>query len=397
MNTKTLIVSTTSCVALLAGCAHQTAHDDMWTIKPTLVAQPPVMNPQAWYDLGRYYQGQERHALAASALENAVAADGTFAEARNRLGVSYALLGRYEEAIRQLEAAIQAAPEAAHIYSNLGYAHFLKGNPAEAASALQRAIALDPANRRAEHNLGLAYAQLGETAKARSAFAQAAAPQPELATAPATVPEESRSQVVQVAPNVYELRPKSSSTAAVMLPDRSPAPHARVEVSNGNGVNRMATKMATAPATAPEERRSQVVQVAPSVYELRPKSASTAAVVPPDRSPAPRGRVEVSNGNGVTGMARRVGSYLKGSGFAATRLTNQQGFGVAATRVEYRKGYEAEARQVAAAMPRSVGVMPNIKLRRDIGVRLVLGKDMTASLGIFEQKSAPSRLARNAQ
>lgn len=332
MKMKTLIVSSASCVSLLAGCAQQTTHNDTWLIKPTVVAEPRRENPQAWYDLGRYYQGQERHALAVPALENAVAADGTFVEARNRLGVSYALLGRHADAIRQLEAAVQAAPEAAHIYSNLGYAHYLKGDYSEAAAALQRAVALDPANRRAQHNLGIVYAQLGETTKARHAYAKAATPQ-------------------------------------------QPA--------------------AAIPAAAPEASHSRIVQVAPSIYELRPRPVSTAAVMPADRPSAPRARVEVSNGNGVTGMARRVGTYLKDSGFAATRLTNQQGFGVAATRVEYRYGYEAEARQVAAAMPRSVDIAPSTTLRRDIGVRLVLGKDMTGSLAAFEQKTGTARIARN--
>lgn len=333
MKMKTLIVSSASCVSLLAGCAQQTVHNDTWLIKPTVVAEPRRENPQAWYDLGRYYQGQARHALAVPALENAVAADGTFVEARNRLGVSYALLGRHADAIRQLEAAAQAAPEAAHIYSNLGYAHYLKGDYSEAAAALQRAVALDPANRRAQHNLGMVYAQLGEPTKARHAYAKAATPQQ-----PVT---------------------------------------------------------ATMPAAAPEASHSRIVQVAPNIYELRPRPVSTAAVMPADRPSAPRARVEVSNGNGVTGMARRVGTYLKDSGFAATRLTNQHGFGVAATRVEYRDGYEADARQVAAAMPRSVDIAPSTTLRRDIGVRLVLGKDMAGSLAAFEQKTGTARIARN--
>lgn len=333
MKMKTLIVSSASCVSLLAGCAQQTTHNDTWLIKPTMVAEPHRGNPQAWYDLGRYYQGQARHAMAVPALENAVAADGTFVEARNRLGVSYALLGRHADAIRELETAAQAAPEAAHIYSNLGYAHYLKGDYSEAAAALQRAVALDPANRRAQHNLGIVYAQLGETTKARHAYAKAATPQQPV-------------------------------TAAM-------------------------------PAAAPEASHSRIVQVAPNIYELRPRPVSTAAVMPADRPSAPRARVEVSNGNGVTGMARRVGSYLKDSGFAAARLTNQHGFGVAATRVEYRDGYEAEARQVAAAMPRSVDIAPSTTLRRDIGVRLVLGKDMAGSLAAFEQKTGTARIARN--
>lgn len=425
MKAKTLIICAASCVSLLAGCSQQTTRNDALTVHPNQVAKTRWGNPQAWYDLGRYYQGQGRHALAVPALENAVAADGAFVEARNRLGVSYALLGRHEEAIGQLEAAAQAAPNAAHVYSNLGYAHYLKGDYAEAASALQRAVALDPANRHAQQNLGLAYARLGETAKSNEAYARATAPQPKMAVAtpsqPAPAVQESRrTQVVQVAPNVYELRPKPASTAVVVMSaDRPSIPPAQVEASDGNGVTGMAGRAGDArlgetakahdvyakdaapqPETAPKpgaapEASNRIEHMSPNVYEPRLRHASFATAIPANRPSAPRARVEVSNGNGVTGMAKRVGVYLKDGGIAATRLTNQRGFNVAATRVEYRKGYEAEARQVAAAMPRSVDIAPSTRLRRDVGVRLVLGKDMTGNLGYFENGSGSTRLARN--
>lgn len=334
MKTKTLIVLSVSCVSLLAGCTLPTAHKDAWTVKPTMVVEPRRENPQAWYDLGRYYQGQARHALAISALEKAVEVDASFVEARNRLAVSYAALGRHADAIRQLEAAIQTSPGAAHIYSNLGYTYYLKGSPTEAASALQRAIALDPENRHALNNLGMVYAQLGETEKSRSAFAQAAVNQP--------------------------------ATAIQSMGGR-------------------------------EESLSQIVQVAPNVYELRPRPAPAADVMPQDQALASRARVEVSNGNGVKGMARKVGFYLKEGGFAATRLTNFPGFNVAVTRVEYRSGHEVEARQVAAAMPFKVEVVLSTDLRRDTGVRLVLGKDLMGSTGYFKQHPKPTSPAQDAQ
>lgn len=334
MKTKTLIIFSASCVSLLAGCTLPTAHNDTWTVKPTMVAEPRRENPQAWYDLGRYYQGQARHALAITAFEKAVETDASFVEARNRLAVSYAALGRHADAIRQLEAAIQTSPEAAHVYSNLGYAYYLKGNYTDAASALQRAIALDPENRRALNNLGMVYAQLGEAEKSRSAFAQAAVNQPATASQSMAVPEESLSQIVQVAPNVYELRQQPSPAAAIILQDQAIASRARVEVSNGNG---------------------------------------------------------------VSGMARKVGFHLKEGGLDATRLTNHPGFGVATTRVEYRSGHEVEARQVAAAMPFRVAVLLSADLRHDIGVRLVLGKDLMGNRGDFRQHARLVNPAQNKQ
>jgi hypothetical protein len=114
-----------------------------------------------------------------------------------------------------------------------------------------------------------------------------------------------------------------------------------------------------------------------------------------DRPSVPPARLEISNGNGVNDLAKSVGSYLKHSGFLPVRLTNWQSYNVAATRVEYRSGYEAQARQVATAMPHKVEVTLGTNMRLDIGVRMVLGKDMKDSLAYFEQKSAPTKLARN--
>lgn len=331
MKTKTLTILAVNCVTLLAGCTLPAAHNDMWAVKPTVVVEPHRESPQAWYDLGRYYQGQARHAQAIPAFEKAIAADASFVEARNRLAVSYAAVGRREDAIRQLEAAVQLSPEDAHLYSNLGYAYYLNGNAAKAVSALQQAIALEPGNQHALNNLGMVYAQLGEEEKSREAFAQAAVNQPVAPSQSMVVPEKSLDRIVQVAPNVYELRPQPALAVSPSPQAQALAPHARIEVSNGNGVN---------------------------------------------------------------GMARRVGFYLKESGLPATRLTNTPGFNVAATRVEYRSGYEVEARQVAAAMPFRVEVVLSTSLRRDIGVRLVLGKDLVGSQGYFRQTTKPTRPAK---
>jgi tetratricopeptide (TPR) repeat protein len=353
-----------------------------------MVTQVRGENPQAWYDLGRYYQGQARHIQAVSALEKAVAADGSFAEARNRLAVSYAMLGRYQDAVQQLEAAIAAAPQAAHIYSNLGYVHYLQGNDSEAATALQRAVALDPSNRNAQHNLGLVYARQGNEVKARVTFSATEPPPETIAPPPAKAPEKSPSQIVQVAPNVYELLPTPAAPMVAVQPETAPVHQARLQVSDDNGVNGIARR----------ESPSQIVQVAPNVYELRPNPVAALATALPEPAPAHHARLEVSNGNGVNGMARRVGAFLKDSGFATSRLTNnRKGFGVRATRVEYRHGYEAEARQVAAAMPGSVEVAPGTNLRRDIGLRLVLGKDLRSSVGYFERNAGTAKLAQNSR
>lgn len=346
MKPKHMFLSSLCGAVLLGGCSFETAQDGHWLVKPTMTASSQQDNPQIWYDLGRYYQGQERHEEASLAFNKALAANGNFTEARNRLGVSLASLGRYNEAIASFELAARAAPAAAHIQSNLGYAYYLKGDFEAAVASLQRAVALDPANRRALNNLGLAYSQLGNAGRAREAFGGAAT---------------------------------GDSPVGASQTGRSP-PQDPPQV------------------LAQTDSRVQAIQVEPNVYELRIQQAA-----PPVAAAAAAGsaeaalplRVEVSNGNGVTGMARRVGAYLRGSGFPATRFTNQAIFTVAASRVEYRAGLEADARRIAAAMPQFVAVVPGDGLRKDIGVRLVLGRDLAGSLAYFGPRSEAVNLAHS--
>ena len=87
-------------------------------------------------------------------------------------------------------------------------------------------------------------------------------------------------------------------------------------------------------------------------------------------------RLEVSNGNGVTGMAARVGHWLASQGVKpAVRLTNQRPFQQGETLIQYRKGHEEAARQVARLLPAEArtAALPSSALGSD--VRVLLGRD----------------------
>jgi Flp pilus assembly protein TadD len=58
------------------------------------------------------------------------------ADAHNALGVVYAMVGRYDDAVVELKAAIELKPGRAYLHSNLGYALMLKGANWEALSPL---------------------------------------------------------------------------------------------------------------------------------------------------------------------------------------------------------------------------------------------------------------------
>ena len=89
------------------------------------------------------------------------------------------------------------------------------------------------------------------------------------------------------------------------------------------------------------------------------------------------GAVEVSNGNGVTGMAGQIANYLRGYDFSIRRITNARHFRFNESVILYRKGYLPMAQRLAMTIPGTQIIKPIDSLGRvSIGVRLLLGKDL---------------------
>lgn len=138
-----------------------------------------------------------------------------------------------------------------------------------------------------------------------------------------------------------------------------------------------------------------LIQVAPNIYELRSPVAPVrrpVATEPPTVQPevsaslagVPPFRLEVSNGNGTAGMARRVAKTLRQAGLTPVRLTNQKPY-QRITEIQYGPGYALEAARLAALLRQQAMMIRSDKLRPDIKVRLVLGRDVkdeTALLGV---------------
>jgi len=95
--------------------------------------------------------------------------------------------------------------------------------------------------------------------------------------------------------------------------------------------------------------------------------------------------IEISNGNGVNKMARMVGDYLKGKGFRVTRLTNAAHFNHADTKIFYQKEYHDGADQVAEQLPvfRSKGETENFD-RANIKIKILIGKDLVPYYKLFQ-------------
>lgn len=312
-------------------------------------AQTPAQSAESYYRLGRYHDGQNRLALAENDYRKAIQRSPTHTEARNALGVLLARQGRFEDAIAMLEEAVKQMPGHSHLLSNLGHACQLAGETEQAIHYLGMALELDPNNLKAGRNLEIAL-QRRETDRA-------------LANASPLTREQEIALDVQAIQEV--------ALAAQRIQDE--AVSARLET----------------------------VEISPNVVELRmPETGVQHGVAEQARTPvgkaltkpdeALRGyRLEIANGMGMEGAARRLRVLLRQEGEPKARVTDQRPFRQLQTRIEYASGYEAEAWRLATRLG---GVaIPAHKLfkERSTHLRIVMGKDLRPMLA-----SLPELLAR---
>jgi hypothetical protein len=133
------------------------------------------------------------------------------------------------------------------------------------------------------------------------------------------------------------------------------------------------------------------------------RGASLPASAPAESSPAPAvrlesearpPRVEISNGNGVPGMAARVSRWFTTQGLPVRRLTNQRPFTQRQTVIQYRSGHEEAALRMSHALPVRAAIepAPAMDLRSDL--RLVLGHDWTRLMACLTQACQLAPLAQ---
>jgi tetratricopeptide (TPR) repeat protein len=388
---KSKILPVACCAAILSACASNqpVSEAPSWMISPNVKTSNKSNNPSAMYQLGRYYQGQQRDHLAIDAYKKAIAADHSFVEAHNRLGVIYAKQGKYQEATEAFKTALKYAPVAAHVYSNMGYAYYLQGQYAEAISALKQATTLDPTNHKALNNLGQAYVKAGSKGESFQAFTQAANIEP-ANDKPAYATSENVSSSDKTSAVVNEQKAASITEIFAVKSESQQSDAQALALPKNVGIIKSVSR-----AIPVVDSRVKLVQLAPNVYELhtQPVSETPVQVVDTPKVNLALLRVEVSNGNGVTGMASKVSKFLLNQGYPATRLTNQKPFNIKRSQIQYRDGHHAEAQLLKDSLPESPELIKRSDMRAGIGVRLVLGQDMSTHLAYFGAKQQKLQLA----
>lgn len=367
-----LALSLPSALFALASCQTppQRPAKSALRVEPVMTVTHSSKDAQAYYVLGRYYEGQSRHDQALTAYRSALDLDSSSVETHNAIGVVLGRQGRLDEAIAAFEHAAALAPDAPHVLSNLGHALMLAGRNAEAVRTLRRATALDPNSQKAWANLATALRRSGFGSEADLAMQRSV-----ILGLPATAPAPMARET--------EVRPVGSSSAALSVVTAEP-------------LQVMASHM-------------QAVEVAPNVVELRSVATGTTATampapnqtaltrvqpVPAAAAPTPERalRLEIANGIGVAGAARRTGALLSRAGAPQARLVDQRPFVQQNTVVEFADGYQNQAMQIAGwigTQPLQVSV-PGLKS----DVRVVVGRDLMPVLAAGDgPDAAAARLA----
>jgi hypothetical protein len=262
------------------------------------------------------------------------------------LGRYYEGQARFAKAIAAYRGALMRNPLLIDAYTGLGMALAAQQRYEEAVHQFRAAVVLAPHEAYAHNNLGYAYLLNGAYADAVKVFEEAIRLDPEhrksrenlrVAQAgseapfaqPANKPGADAS-LVEVAPQVFELK--------------APVRHARIEAVP-----------------------------LPLLPELPPRAASSRYF-----------GLEISNGNGVPGLAGRVAARLANAGVRTGWLTNQPAFQQAKTEVHYRPSYATEAAELVKRLQYPARMVANHALAPHVDVRLVLGRDVGSETAFLQ-------------
>ena len=321
-------------------------------------------NITAQYRLALHFQKRNRHKIAIEVLKEVIHADPIYVKAYNAMGVSYDYLGDYNRAINSYKLALKINPNLDYVYNNLGYSHLLNGNLDSAIDAFQKAITLNDQNKRYHNNLGLAYTQKGQFELAFEQFKHAGDETSANQKLAQLLYQESKYDLARKYQNkAIQLETSADKTAPVPILSKEKFSDSSLKVEEKYPESRPAAVISDSDQKSSEEEKGPV-----SEYLPFPRSQKKYKVL---------AEIEVLNGNGIEGMARRLGNYLKKKGFNVTRLRNANSFNHIESKVFYGSGQVEDAYRLMQEIPIHPNTKNIIELKDlDNKIRLLIGKDM---------------------
>ena len=349
-------------------------------------------NAESHYALGCYLQERKKHKPAIEEFKAALEIDPNHVKAYNGLGVSYDAMGNCDRAVESYKAALKISEKLDYVLNNLGYSYLLQGKTDLAIENFKKALELDAENVRYRNNLGLAYAnngqydaalaelkEAGDEAKAHYNIAQLYYQEGFYNEAEAHFEQAS---LLKASDPEIERGLKAAGSLAGIVTNSERAPEGVVKPILPSRVARVKIR---------ESAREEVARV----LETRPLTLYDEAqllelvslqIADIEKGATCRVMMEVSNGNGVNNMARKVGNYLKGKDFVFYYLRNARHFRHEETKIYYTRGHLQEAYVLAQKLPGRQSLEEIIEIREGKAqISVLIGKDLIPYLRLFNK------------
>jgi len=378
---------------------------------------------KAYNGMGVSYDSLGEYAKAIEAYKSALKMDPKLDYVHNNLGYAYLLDGDLNSAIDSFKQAVALNNRKERYHNNLGLAYAMSGKYNLALDEFKLAVG----ENRAHASLAKIIGQNGLYDRAASKFAAVPMIRPsdrtnnEVEAAKTLANIFAGSRPVSAQPNEEQVVPESryesaAPFAAAPMINPSDMPNNSIEaaktlanifadartLSTRNEVkvvpesqDRAAPQFAGALMINPSDGSNRV-EAADNLTEIFPvmqpmRNKIEEIVLEPQHRDAGRQaasgiKIEVSNGNGVNRMARRVGEFLRGKGFLPSRLTNAENFNQLKTRIYYSRGYQDQACKIASYLPEGHSIeMVQRPPKRNEVIRVVIGKDLAPYRSLFQK------------
>ena len=345
----------------------------------------------AYKRLGGLYQKQGKHRKAIAEFQKAIKAKPDDVSAYNSLAISYDALKEYRLSEMAYKDAIALAPEQSYLYNNYGCSSMLRGDRAAAVALFEKAASLDSKRIRIKNNLSMASYGVNKNTDKKE---ETVAPVPDRTdksknpapTAEITSDDKGNWFTHLIGSALTFLgftdEDKSVNEDIASVGD-TVEPHEKVVRESNVGTVIQVKDLSVIESQKQDLPLISQKSITKATEPLKDKPVSVetkVAVITRDEQVVKKHRkaaLQVSNGNGVRGIAARSAAYFREQGQYIHSISDANNFDFKKSIIVYRKGYLQEAYKIALMVPgyqdmKQVGVLDH----PGVAVKLILGKDM---------------------
>jgi tetratricopeptide (TPR) repeat protein len=340
--------------------------------------RPVRSNAYSHYLLATYYQERGKHKEALEEFRKVVRIDSECVIAYNGMGISYDNLGNYKKAVECYEKAILINPKLDYVYNNLGYSYVLQENFEKAIETFKKALTTSGSNKRIHNNLGFAYMMTEKYDLAMAEFELGGDKARALYnTGRAYYNKGMFSKAMDYYNQALAINPDLAVARKGLEASELLARFSRVKSQDSHD-----EKAATNEKVATNDSTSLAGHYHDAIHQMPVSETAVSRRIKEIDENQSSGllkdaRIEVSNGNGITNMAKKVGGFLKKRGFEVVRYTNANNFNYSSASIYYNKDYASVARRIAKAMPEIKNIKEMKELdRSNVKVKVLLGKNL---------------------